>query len=108
MRKNELSSYCNNVKHVGNLVYLNDLVVKVNQALILSLSSTLLRKEAPIPKPPLTAVCKKLAFEQLRFDEKERIIELLQQRKTRWQSRLSGSGILGNFSNKLTQPVQCT
>lgn len=34
----------------------------------------------------------KLAFEQLRFDEKERIIELLQQRKTRWQSRLSGSG----------------
>lgn len=34
----------------------------------------------------------KLAFEQLRFDEKDRIIELLQQRKTRWQSRLSGSG----------------
>jgi len=34
----------------------------------------------------------KLAFEQLRFDEKDRIIELLQQRKTRWQSRISGSG----------------
>ena len=34
----------------------------------------------------------KLAFEQLRFDEKDRIIELLQQRKTRWSSRLSGSG----------------
>lgn len=34
----------------------------------------------------------KLAFEQLRFDEKDRIIELLQQRKTRWASRLSGSG----------------
>ncbi|MFW1920194.1 hypothetical protein, partial [Acinetobacter baumannii] len=34
----------------------------------------------------------KLAFEQLRFDAKERIIELLQQRKTRWQSRLSGAG----------------
>ena len=34
----------------------------------------------------------KLAFEQLRFDEKDRIVELLQQRKTRWQSRLSGSG----------------
>ena len=34
----------------------------------------------------------KLAFEQLRFDEKDRIIELLQQRKTRWQSRLSGAG----------------
>ena len=34
----------------------------------------------------------KLAFEQLRFDEKDRIIELLQQRKTRWTSRLSGSG----------------
>ena len=34
----------------------------------------------------------KLAFEQLRFDEKDRIIELLQQRKTRWHSRLSGSG----------------
>lgn len=34
----------------------------------------------------------KLAFEKLRFDEKERIIELLQQRKTRWASRLSGSG----------------
>ncbi|MGR0304154.1 insulinase family protein [Acinetobacter beijerinckii] len=34
----------------------------------------------------------KLAFEQLRFDEKDRIIELLQQRKTRWYSRLSGSG----------------
>jgi Zn-dependent M16 (insulinase) family peptidase len=33
-----------------------------------------------------------LAFEQLRFDEKDRIIELLQQRKTRWASRLSGSG----------------
>lgn len=28
----------------------------------------------------------------LRFDEKKRIIELLQQRKTRWQSRISGSG----------------
>ncbi|WP_173910483.1 insulinase family protein [Acinetobacter sp. Marseille-Q1618] len=34
----------------------------------------------------------KLAFEQLRFDEKDRILELLQQRKTRWASRLSGSG----------------
>jgi len=34
----------------------------------------------------------KLAFEQLRFDEKDRIIELLQQRKTRWTSRISGSG----------------
>ncbi|WP_343594886.1 insulinase family protein [Acinetobacter sp.] len=34
----------------------------------------------------------KMAFEQLRFDEKSRILELLQQRKTRWQSRLSGSG----------------
>ncbi len=34
----------------------------------------------------------KLAFEQLRFDEKPRIIELLQQRKTRWHSRISGSG----------------
>ena len=34
----------------------------------------------------------KLAFEQLRFDEKDRITELLQQRKTRWYSRLSGSG----------------
>jgi len=34
----------------------------------------------------------KLAFEQLRFDEKNRIIELLQQRKTRWHSRISGSG----------------
>ena len=34
----------------------------------------------------------KLAFEQLRFDEKDRIVELLQQRKTRWASRLSGSG----------------
>ncbi|AOA58738.1 insulinase family protein [Acinetobacter larvae] len=34
----------------------------------------------------------KLAFEQLRFDEKDRILELLQQRKTRWAARLSGSG----------------
>lgn len=34
----------------------------------------------------------KTAFEQLRFDEKERILELLQQRKARWQSRLSNSG----------------
>jgi presequence protease len=34
----------------------------------------------------------KLAFEQLRFDEKDRIVELLQQRKTRWQARVSGSG----------------
>ncbi|MBR5557340.1 MAG: insulinase family protein [Acinetobacter sp.] len=34
----------------------------------------------------------KLAFEQLRFDEKDRIIELLQQRKARWQSRVSDSG----------------
>ncbi|WP_168378598.1 insulinase family protein [Acinetobacter cumulans] len=34
----------------------------------------------------------KLAFEQLRFDEKNRIVELLQQRKARWQSRVSGSG----------------
>ncbi|MCL6232587.1 insulinase family protein [Acinetobacter amyesii] len=34
----------------------------------------------------------KLAFEQLRFDEKNRIVELLQQRKARWHSRVSGSG----------------
>lgn len=34
----------------------------------------------------------KQAFEKLRFDEKDRIIELLQQRATRWKSRLSGSG----------------
>ncbi len=34
----------------------------------------------------------KTAFEQLRFDEKDRILELLQQRKTRWQSRLSNAG----------------
>ncbi|MFW1753712.1 insulinase family protein [Acinetobacter wanghuae] len=34
----------------------------------------------------------KTGFEKLRFDEKDRIIELLQQRKTRWQSRVSGSG----------------
>lgn len=34
----------------------------------------------------------KLAFEKLRFDEKSRIIELLQQRKTAWQARVSGSG----------------
>ncbi|ANF81715.1 peptidase M16 [Acinetobacter sp. NCu2D-2] len=34
----------------------------------------------------------KTGFEQLRFDEKDRIIELLQQRKTRWQARVSGSG----------------
>ncbi|ENX01584.1 hypothetical protein F899_01551 [Acinetobacter sp. CIP 101934] len=34
----------------------------------------------------------KTGFEQLRFDEKGRIIELLQQRKTRWHSRISGSG----------------
>jgi presequence protease len=34
----------------------------------------------------------KVAFEQLRFDEKDRIVELLQQRKTRWASRISGAG----------------
>ena len=34
----------------------------------------------------------KVGFEKLRFDEKDRIIELLQQRKARWQARLSGSG----------------
>ncbi|MCF8998189.1 insulinase family protein [Acinetobacter nectaris] len=34
----------------------------------------------------------KLAFEKIRFDEKERIIELLQQRKTRWHARVTGSG----------------
>lgn len=34
----------------------------------------------------------KLAFEQLRLDEKDRILELLQQRKTRWASRISGAG----------------
>lgn len=32
------------------------------------------------------------AFIRLRFDETDRILELLQQRKSRWQSRLSGSG----------------
>lgn len=32
------------------------------------------------------------AFTELRFDEKKRILELLQQRKTRWQSRISGAG----------------
>ncbi|MBF7687679.1 insulinase family protein [Acinetobacter rathckeae] len=34
----------------------------------------------------------KLAFADMRFDEKDRIIELLQERKTRWQSRISGAG----------------
>jgi Zn-dependent M16 (insulinase) family peptidase len=34
----------------------------------------------------------KLAFEQVRFDEKDRILELLQQRKARWQARISGAG----------------
>ncbi|TCM68355.1 hypothetical protein EC844_10558 [Acinetobacter calcoaceticus] len=34
----------------------------------------------------------KTAFEQMRFDEKDRIIELLQQRKTRWAARISGAG----------------
>jgi presequence protease len=34
----------------------------------------------------------KMAFEQLRFDEKDRIVELLQQRKTRWQARVSDAG----------------
>ena len=32
------------------------------------------------------------AFTSIRFDEKKRILELLQQRKASWQSRLSGSG----------------
>ncbi len=32
------------------------------------------------------------AFIHMRFDEKDRIIELLQQRKARWQSRISGAG----------------
>ncbi len=32
------------------------------------------------------------AFISLRLDETDRIVELLQQRKSRWQSRLSGSG----------------
>jgi len=32
------------------------------------------------------------SFISLRFDETDRILELLQQRKSRWQSRLSGSG----------------
>ncbi|MEC7120268.1 MAG: peptidase M16, partial [Pseudomonadota bacterium] len=32
------------------------------------------------------------AFEQLRFDEADRILELLQQRKARWQSRLAAAG----------------
>lgn len=35
-------------------------------------------------------LCK--SFEELRFDEADRIHELLQQRKARWQSRLSGAG----------------
>ncbi|WP_445116010.1 insulinase family protein [Acinetobacter sp. WZC-1] len=34
----------------------------------------------------------KVAFERLRFDEKDRIIELLQQRKARWSARISDSG----------------
>ncbi|MEY4515915.1 MAG: hypothetical protein RL180_261 [Pseudomonadota bacterium] len=34
----------------------------------------------------------RMAFESLRFDETDRITELLQQRKSRWQSRLSGAG----------------
>lgn len=34
----------------------------------------------------------RLAFEQLRFDESERILELLQQRQSRWQSRIASSG----------------
>lgn len=34
----------------------------------------------------------KKAFEQVRFDEKDRILELLQQRKARWQARISNAG----------------
>ncbi|OUY05884.1 insulinase family protein [Acinetobacter populi] len=34
----------------------------------------------------------KLAFEQLRFDEKPRILELLQKKKIQWQSGLANSG----------------
>ncbi|OUY06046.1 insulinase family protein [Acinetobacter populi] len=34
----------------------------------------------------------KTAFTDMRFDEKDRILELLQQRKARWQSRISGAG----------------
>lgn len=34
----------------------------------------------------------KLAFAEIRFDEKNRILELLQERKTRWSARISGSG----------------
>lgn len=34
----------------------------------------------------------KTCFEQFRFDEKDRIIELLQQRKNRWQGRIAGAG----------------
>lgn len=32
------------------------------------------------------------AFNQIRFDEKSRILELLQQRKLNWQARIAGSG----------------
>lgn len=34
----------------------------------------------------------KTAFVDMRFDEKSRILELLQERKTRWNSRITGSG----------------
>ncbi len=34
----------------------------------------------------------RFAFEQLRFDETDRILELLQQRQSRWQSRIASSG----------------
>lgn len=34
----------------------------------------------------------KLAFAEIRFDEKERVIELLQERKTRWHARTSSAG----------------
>ncbi len=34
----------------------------------------------------------RMAFEQLRLDEADRILELLQQRQSRWQSRIASSG----------------
>ncbi|KAF1025251.1 MAG: hypothetical protein GAK29_02040 [Acinetobacter bereziniae] len=34
----------------------------------------------------------KLAFEEMRFDEKSRILELLQQQKVQWQSSISNNG----------------
>ena len=64
---------------------------KISAWLVLSTKALVDHPTATEHDPSAMALLR-MAFEQLRFDETDRILELLQQRQSRWQSRIASSG----------------